>query len=461
MRPTRRLAAASAAFLIAGVGALVGVSASTASTASAASAVASAPTPGPAPGLRPIIFVHGVLGSGSQFETQAQRFASNGYPANYIEANDYDSLFVNNSLQQVYAALDQRIARMKAATGASQVDLAGHSLGTVVLQSYLNSSAQRAANVAHYVNIDGTGAKALPGGVPTLAIDGEGNTATITGATNISLPDQSHVQTTSSAESFEAEYTFLTGKKPATTKVLPQSGSIKLAGKAVSFPDNVTLRNDAKVRVYPVNPANGHRLVTSPIATFPVSTGDGSFGPFTASPTAYYEFEVSDSTAKEAHHIYYQPFARTDLDIRLLSQNPGAGIDTQLVHNAKSVTALVYRNKEFWGDQGAGSDTLTINGIGVLNDKTAPRSRRTIGLFAFDAGADGVSHLTTTPGVFGALPFISATDDYIAASPTAGGAVTFASVQRGGDGHADTVATPNWPSDKNIITVNFHDYVNN
>ena len=40
------------------------------------------------------------------------------------------------------------------------------------MQDYLNSSKQRAANVADYVNIDGRTANAPPGGVRTLAIFG-------------------------------------------------------------------------------------------------------------------------------------------------------------------------------------------------------------------------------------------------------------------------------------------------
>ena len=57
--------------------------------------------------VRPIVFVHGFFGSGSQIQTQAKRFAGNGYPASYIEANDYDSLFFNNSTEQARQSLDK------------------------------------------------------------------------------------------------------------------------------------------------------------------------------------------------------------------------------------------------------------------------------------------------------------------------------------------------------------------
>src|SRR4030043_2274368 len=47
-----------------------------------------APTPA---NIKPIVFIHGFAGSAAQFESQAMRFESNGYPASYIAAYEYDS----------------------------------------------------------------------------------------------------------------------------------------------------------------------------------------------------------------------------------------------------------------------------------------------------------------------------------------------------------------------------------
>ena len=81
-----------------------------------------------------MIFVHGSAGSASQFQTQAKRLASNGYPIDIIEAHEYDSPNIATILPQVYAGLDARISRLLATTGADRVDLLAHSLGTFVLQ---------------------------------------------------------------------------------------------------------------------------------------------------------------------------------------------------------------------------------------------------------------------------------------------------------------------------------------
>src|SRR5215475_1999596 len=93
---------------------------------------------GPAHALRPIIFVHGGSGSGAQFETQAMRYASNGYPPSYVRVHEYDSLFLINTQAEVLAGLDTLIADLLAETGADKVDLLGHSLGTVLMQTYLS-----------------------------------------------------------------------------------------------------------------------------------------------------------------------------------------------------------------------------------------------------------------------------------------------------------------------------------
>ena len=40
--------------------------------------------------VRPILFVHGFMGSGQQFETQALRFTSNGYAPDLIDVFEHD-----------------------------------------------------------------------------------------------------------------------------------------------------------------------------------------------------------------------------------------------------------------------------------------------------------------------------------------------------------------------------------
>src|SRR5579884_1157755 len=251
----------------------------------------------------PVIFVHGFSGSGSQFESQQMRLTSNGYPINYIAVFEYDSLLYAARLaskgplpqeQVLFAQLDQLIAHMKAVTHRRKVDLLAHSLGTPLMQDYLNSSPQRAANVAHYVNIDGATASSPPGGVPTLALWGtEGPISQppgrrINAAENVDIPDSSHVQTATSPLSFYYFYRFLTGKKPKTTKIIPQTGPISISGRDLDFPDNDGLAG-ATVQVWKINQATGYRLGAKPIASFAIGSS-GDFGPVTLQAGQRYEF---------------------------------------------------------------------------------------------------------------------------------------------------------------------------
>ena len=232
----------------------------------------------PAPATpRPVVFVHGSAGSGQQFQTQAKRFAVNGYPIDLIEAHEYDSTFTLNTMADVWAGLDARIIRLLQTSGQQQIDLLAHSLGTFVVQGYLNSSPERAARVANYVNLDGRTAEAPPGGVRTLAIWGEGDQSrTVAGATNTYLPEQGHTETVTSPESFQHSYRFFTDRSPQTTAIGTEA-RIQLAGRAVLFPQNAGV-SAGSLEVYELNELG---LRTRRVATVALS-GDGSFGPITA-----------------------------------------------------------------------------------------------------------------------------------------------------------------------------------
>jgi pimeloyl-ACP methyl ester carboxylesterase len=397
--------------------------------------------------------VHGFSGSAQQYETQAKRFASNGYPEDIVDAHDYDSTFATESIATVFARLDQRITRLLADTGADKVDLVGHSLGTFLSQSYL-ANPTRAARVAHYVNLDGATAAAPPGGVPTLAIWGEGpTTRAIVGATNVYLSDQSHTQTVTSPESFVEQYRFFTGEEPRTTNLVPDLFGTTLSGRAVLFPVNAGVTN-ATLQVFEVGFLSGRRLHARPVASFELS-GDGSFGPFRANPLQRYEFAILRDGAA-THHFYFEPFRRSDHLIRLQTSVPGTGLGALMDTSEGQTDLVINRNKEWWGDQASGNDELFINGANVLTAAIAPRTHRSIAIFYFDAGADQVTDLSAPIPAFFSQPFISAGDVFIPAAPRNFG-ITFIAV-RSRTGGFDLINVPNWPSTTDRITVNVNDF---
>ena len=111
---------------------------------------------------RPIVLAHGFLASGDTWSPHARRLRANGWCSNRIVAFDWNTL---NRTTDHGAALDAVIDGALAATGATQVDLVGHSAGGGLAYTYLGQP-ERAAKVAHYVHVASTpqGAPAGPEG---------------------------------------------------------------------------------------------------------------------------------------------------------------------------------------------------------------------------------------------------------------------------------------------------------
>jgi hypothetical protein len=405
--------------------------------------------------IHPMVFVHGGSGSGGQFESQKLRFTENGYPDSYVRVFEYDSSFSVETPADVQARLDTFINQVKQQTGRSQVDLLGHSLGTVVSQTYLNSSPAHAANVAHYVNIDGAQAASPPGGVPTLAIwAGTGTPGrSIGGATNVTVPNQTHVQSATSPESFAEMFKFFTGRTPKTTDIVPEHGKITISGRAVLFPQNVGVPAGTSLTIWRVKNSNGRRI-GHPVATTALAS-DGSWGPVRVRSGKRYEFVLEQQG--QFHHFFYEPFRRSDHLIRLLTNVPGTSFDLILSRSPNHVDLIMVRYKEFWGDQGSQNDVLTVNGTNVINAATSPISHRTNAMFAFDQGSDGVSNVNSPIPVFFGIPFVSAVDLFIPAASPPTGTVRVALTSRG-SGPARVVSFPNYPSSNNTVSVQLNDF---
>jgi Lipase C-terminal domain len=306
------------------------------------------------------------------------------------------------------------------------------------------------------VNLDGATATAPPGGVPTMAIWGTGVgdlSRTIPGAVNLYNSDESHTQTVTSARTFAATYRFFTGRAPRTTDITPQP-LIRLAGRGLLFPTNAGAEG-ARLDVYLVSGATGRRLLPRPVYSKAL-TADGSFGPFLGLGAAHYEFQLTQDGIRQ--HFYYQPFERTDLLIRLLTNHPGTGIDALTQNSATTTNLIVTRYKEFWGDQGAADDTLTIDGTNVISAAAEPRAKLAIAILTYDVGLDGVSHPDTGVPALASLPFITGTDLFLGAATPPTRTVTLVDRQRAGTGRPDVLHVPDWPSATDRISVQFNDF---
>jgi pimeloyl-ACP methyl ester carboxylesterase len=403
----------------------------------------------------PILFVHGIEGSGAQFESQAMRFASNGYPRQWIDEVDYNSTRAVADKSEVDQQIDDAIAALKQRTGKPQVDVVAHSLGTSVMYDYLTNgpmAAQRRANVGHYINVDGQNQNP---GVPTLAVwAGRGTPGRhMDGAQNVTIPNQTHVQTCTSSESFIAYYTFLTGRRPAHD-IVRQDGAIQVAGRALNFPQNSGLAG-ATVQIWPLH-ADGTRSTAAPVHTIAIadgSTGGGNWGPVTIQSGRRYEFTLL-RPGLPTLHIYYEPFVRSDYTLRLLAS---PAVETYAGFRPGSMSVVNIRYKELWGDQGGQNDRLLVNGLNICNATLCPISKQVNAFFAFDRNRDGQTDLSSPDPVLGSLPFIQGGDVYVPSSPSANGAATWQLDSRGG-GPIRTLKVPNWDSVTDGVTLQWNDF---
>lgn len=435
------------------------------------------PAAAPEPERLPIVFVHGQLGSAQQFESQAMRFTSNGYPPELLFAFEYDTGQEENPLGDLDSFLDDVLA----ATGERQVYAIGHSRGTSVWTAYLDSAEfDGPAKVARYVNIDGRSPEALPGGVPTIGIWGEWNTADSgynrrednsnaqigpEPDANFYFADKSHTETATSAEAFALMYEFLTGVVPDTVDVIEaDAGPVRVAGRVVLFPEN-TGYGDAPLEIWEIDPATGQRLGTAPVESV-ITPASGDFGPFDLEAGTHYEFALQREATNalpvdSVHHFYMEPFYHDNYFVRLQSSSPGASIEAFIPRWEESAGLVMLRQREFWGDQGAGADELFINGVNILTADISPRalgagSGVNLAVFAFDAEGDNTTDLARGELFpFSALTFLTGADVFIPAQAGGTGTTEITLIHRGG---AQTqFKVPNWPSTDNRVSVMFRD----
>lgn len=452
---------------------LVGLAATIAIGSSAMVADA-APTKQRVDDRRPIVFVHGQSGSAQQFETQAMRFTSNGYPQELLFAFEYDTtITTGNPLGDLDAFIDDVLAR----TGAEEVYAVGHSRGTSVWTQYLDDERfDGPEKVAKYVNVDGRSPAELPGGVLTIGIWGEWNTAgsgyNRRGDTdaqigpnpedNFYFAAKSHTETMTSAEAFALMYEFFTGESPATTDVVPEPpGRVSVSGRAVLFPENVGA-DGGTLEVWRVDSATGQRITGRPMFSQQIDA-IGDFGPVNVNGLKSYEFALT-RTDGSVHHFYFEPFSRSDHLLRLNTSRPGEGLGTYIPPTDESSGFVVSRQREFWGDQGTGSDQLVVDGVNILNETTSPRTGVNLAVFGYDTSnlpfmvgpPDGATDLGYVPFPFAFVTFISAADVYIPSDGIASTSYAVTDVTRG-SGNATTINVPTWPTSVDRVTVQFRD----
>ncbi|HXB14308.1 MAG TPA: hypothetical protein VNV44_01060 [Solirubrobacteraceae bacterium] len=393
----------------------------------------------------PVLFVHGFESAGSNWASQEMRLESNGYSHEWVEAIDYDSTLATAEKSEVEKQIEEAIAKLERQSGKPKVDVVAHSEGTSVMYYYLAESpkaAEHRASVARYVNVDG---QEKNPGVPTLALWAGrcGDTTCSTperhmeGAANVTIPDATHVQTATSAESFQQMFQFLRGKAPRHD-IKPQK-RIVLQGKALEFPQNTGEAGDT-VEIWPVD-ENGQRVGSSPLATFAItdaSTGGGGFGPVAAKGGQRYEFVLVNPVGK-AIHTYYEPFPRSDYAVRILASVP---LQQDTGKFPGSSGAVMIRYEELWGNEPGQNDELLVNGLEVCTAALCPWEKEVNAFFAFNWEGKQESTLSEEPAL-SKLPFIQAAQVFVPGASPPNATVAYQLKSRRG-GPLRTLRVPNW-----------------
>ena len=324
----------------------------------------------------PILFVHGNGDSAALWETDIWRFESNGYDPALLSAVNFphpaartaDDVPQANrsSTADALGDLKQAVDQVLAATGRDKLVLVGSSRGGYSIRNYIrNGGGRSTVSLAILAGVPNHGVFALPFkrasefngdgpfleglnepretdpgvrfvtlrsdrydkfaqptgkfvGFPYIPTLVGHNGPALDGAENIELPGLDHREVAFDRLAFREMYRAVTGHEPATLDPTPIDHPV-LDGMVSGYENgeftNLPLAG-ATVELYEVDPKTGLRLGEA--AYRRVTGADGRWGPFTASPAAYYEFVVA-APAYPTMHIYRTPFPRSlrYLELRL------------------------------------------------------------------------------------------------------------------------------------------------
>lgn len=438
--------------------------------------------------LLPVLWVHGPSGSASQFESQAQRFLANGYPLKYLDTLEYDSSVIIAAMEDpealneiindpdFQARLGAKIDRLLAQCGTEKVNLIGLSVTSYLCNAYLNAGGN-AQKVAHYVQTDGMFGmtqmmfgKAY-GGVDALALwsmllpNANARGWKVTNDHNNAV---GHVEVATSAVSFAKIYEFFNGEAPKTTDIPEAEGdTVRIAGKANIFPYNEGAE-DTRLSIYEVDPSTGLRVASaSPIVEDLDIDTTGDWGPFEIKKGVPYEFVLMNKVLPtDKVYFYREPYLADDYFIRLNVGRTGEGISSLLNRDGAHTNLLIGRDQEFWGDQADGAnDQIYINDdeVNIITPEVATQEIMLNTLFLSDQDGDKVGDATIIEAVTQDV-FISGLDYYIPAATQSDlsdlSTISVKLISRCGDGQAQIINVPNWPSDQvRTVSVQFRDFV--
>jgi len=362
---------------------------------------------------QPILFVHGNGDTAALWHTTLWRFISNGYdpkrlytldlPYPLARTDDAKPQEGRSSTAEYAQAVADKVQEILRESGASKVVLVGNSRGGYPIRSYIKfgggdkyvskavlggvpNHGVWANEIAVGSEFNGTGAFLTKLNQPdqkgnettdgveflTLRSDkldkfaqptgewvGQAGKATnvgydgpaLRGAQNLVLPGRDHREVSFHPEAFKATYRFITGKEPEHADIVAEA-KVTLVGQISRLLGNDATNlplAGARLDIYQVNAETGARIAQR---YNQVVAADGRWGPFPASPEAYYEFVIS-AEGYATTHIYRSPFPRSS---SIIHMRPARLAATD--SDAGSVITMTRPRGYF----GVGRDTMAFDG---------------------------------------------------------------------------------------------------
>jgi hypothetical protein len=362
---------------------------------------------------RPIVFIHGFLASGDTYARQIQRFVERGYCEERLFVFDWNS--VSGKGKKTDSLLNVFINGILKKTGASQIDLIGHSAGGGLGRGYLIDSVN-AAKVAHYIHLGSNkwfyefpwfpNKKCLNIYSSADMVMGKMG-GEVEGANNHDLKDKDHYEVATSPETFYSIYRFINDENNKQLITFKKGESMLISGNAVLLGSNEPMQR-AEVAIFEINKKNGARLNREPLMVLQTDS-KGRWGTLLADPNAQYEFELIPAGEKgKTISYFFEPFTQTNNNVYLRGF-PQSGIISLMLGNLpakedQSVIVIYSSTKAMI----AGRDSVTVNGVPVSSALLTPASKTVISSFVYDDG-DGKTSGTLLKQ-YKSAPFIGGVD---------------------------------------------------
>jgi pimeloyl-ACP methyl ester carboxylesterase len=356
---------------------------------------------------RPVLMIHGMLGSGDNYQYLANYLQGWGYCPQHLHVYNWNTLGRN---PQEVNRLDSVVLAILNTSRATQIDLVGHSAGGSLAYNYLSDSA-RCSRVARYVHI---GSRAMqqpagPGGkVPTLNIYSRGDRAVagadIAGATNVAFSSYDHFGILAADSTATEVFRYLNGSLPPATMPLYKAKK-DTEVQVLQMGDNSP---EAGAEIWWYTAPSGGSRPGKKYSTTTSSQGTALLQPVEAGMP--YLVECKPKAGRPvAYYFPAMPSGPLPVYLRTL---PNTGMVRMLLQGLPQRTgeaALV-----LFGSAGAfmpGDPHLVLNGDTLNTRAITPASKTVVALFLYDNGDGETSR--QTQGAFAAAPFMNAIDYHL------------------------------------------------